>query len=310
MITVEIGVKDPMAQQLTTGLTASDPSVVGIGAPEVANYRLNVRNILKLRDRTPRAFGAIRFDSNNNCNLRCVYCHNARSDELVDPEDLRAFLCTCVASVEEFQIGCVMEPTLDLRLCDFMDIIATSLVTPRHSFRLQTNGILLHRHDALQMRAAGLTHLSVSVDSPHASTHKDLRGGTSLAKVERNLRAFHQACPEILMIFLTTVTNTNIGSLRDLITWGLDVGAQKFVFRQIFYYPTSSHVDHSRMQSLLVSEEEFAEFRNRITGEFARRASVHFFENSILVGHADRVTVASETLVEPARTIVGVRQRD
>jgi MoaA/NifB/PqqE/SkfB family radical SAM enzyme len=215
-----------------------------------------------------------------------------------------------VTSLEEFQIGCKMEPTLDPRLCDFMDIVATSPVPPPQRFRLQTNGILLHRHDAVRMRAAGLTHLSVSVDSPHASTHKDLRGGTSLAKVERNLRAFRQACPAIRMIFLTTVTSANIGSLRDLITWGLDVGAQEFVFRQMFYRPESEVVDHARMPSLLVSAEDFAECRNRITGEFARRARIHFLDDATLVGGAVRAAAASETPYERTRTILGGRQRD
>jgi molybdenum cofactor biosynthesis enzyme MoaA len=282
-------------------LGAYPPSNATTSAGENANptgvvpeFLLNVWNIASMVDRAPRTFGAIRFDSNNNCNVHCVYCHNFRSEELVDTADFRAFLSTAVVSVDDFQIGCGMEPTLDPRLCDFMDIVAGSPVRPRRHFRLQTNGILLHRHDHGRMRAAGLTHLSVSVDSPQASTHKDLRGGTSLAKVERNLRAFHAACPSVRMVFLTTVTSANIGSLRELVTWGMDVGAAEFVFRQMFYRPDSLLVDHSRMPALLVKAEEFAQCKRSIIAEFAPRARIVFLEDSTLVRGAARTMAASE----------------
>ena len=209
------------------------------GGPEtVADFQLNVHNIKLLMGRPPRPFGALRFDSNNDCNVHCVYCHNPRSSGLIDREDFKTFLDDSVVGTEVFQIGCIMEPTLDERMCDFMHIVAQSPARPRSSFRLQTNGILLHRHDAGKMQAAGLTHLSVSVDSAATSTHKDLRGGTSLAKVERNLRTFHRSCPSVHIVFLTTVTSANIAGLRELIKWGLDVGATSFVFRQVFHHPT------------------------------------------------------------------------
>jgi MoaA/NifB/PqqE/SkfB family radical SAM enzyme len=277
-------------------LTPEGPSagVAGNGTPLVENFRLGTKNMTKMRGRAPRAFGAIRFDPNNNCNVHCVYCHSPRSEALVDPEDFRAFLWTSVISVEEFQIGCGMEPTLDPRLCDFMEIVAGSPGRPRQRFQLQTNGILLHRHDAGRMRTAGLSHLSVSVDSPRASTHKDLRGGTSLAKVERNLRNFHRTCPAIHMIFLTTVTSANIDDLRDLMVWGLDVGARHFVFRQMVHVPDSSLVDHARMSSLLVSADQFADLKGRITGEFARDARIHFVDNSTLRENWSRAAAVSE----------------
>lgn len=268
---------------------------MGVSMELVENFQLNVRNIKKVQGASRRAFRAIRFDSNNNCNVHCVYCHNARSDELVDTEDFRAFLETSVTSVEEFQIGCTMEPTLDPRLCDFMEIVARSPIRPERRFRLQTNGILLHRHDASRMMAAGLSHLSISVDAAETSTHKDLRGGTSLAKVERNLRAFHSTCPGVQMIFLTTVTTANIAGLRDLIVWGRDVGVREFVFRQMYYLPDSTIVDHSRMPSLEVPAPEFAECRARLMAEFSSGIRMTFLEHSTLTAVLRRTIAISQT---------------
>jgi MoaA/NifB/PqqE/SkfB family radical SAM enzyme len=267
--------------------TSSGRSVV----QTIENFQLGVRNIKRMLGAAPRAFGAIRFDSNNNCNVHCVYCHNQRSEELVDPEDFRAFVEHVVTSVDDFQLGCVMEPTLDPRMCDFMAIVARSAARPGR-LRLQTNGILLHRHDAARMIEAGLSHISVSVDSAQTSTHKDLRGGTSLAKVERNLREFHAACPTVQMTFLTTVTRANIASARDLIVWGRQLGATAFVFRQMFYYPTNPVVDHSRMPSLVVSPGEFAEFREQMTHDFGKRG-ITFLDCPTLLERGERTQAVS-----------------
>jgi MoaA/NifB/PqqE/SkfB family radical SAM enzyme len=261
----------------------------------IDDLQLNIRNMKKLLGQAPQALRALRFDSNNNCNVHCVYCHNARSDDLIALADFQAFLDESVTSIEEFQIGCVMEPTLDVRMCDFMDIIANSAVRPTRGFRLQTNGILLHRHDPDRIRAAGLTHLSVSVDSAEQGSHEELRGGTSLAKVARNLSDFHRVCPSVRLMFLTTVTSANIDLLRELVLWGLDIGVHTFVFRQMFYYPKSRVVDHSRMQFLLVSPDAFAEACRRISGEFSNRASILFLESSTLVERASRVRLDSQT---------------
>ena len=259
----------------------------------VEDFQLNIRNMRKVLGQAPRAFGAVRFDSNNDCNVHCAYCHNARSDDLIDLCDFQSFLEQSVLSVDEFQFGCAMEPTLDDRLCDFMEVLGRTGVRPKSRFRLQTNGILLHRHDPARMVAAGLTHLAVSVDSAEADTHKDLRGGTSLAKVERNLRNFHRDCPRVHILFLTTVTSANIDALPTLVSWGIALGVEQFVFRQMFHYEHSPVVDHERMRALTVSGDAFAEARARIQGNFGGSARLIFIENSTLVERASRVRVDS-----------------
>src|SRR5215467_2031156 len=79
--------------------------------------------------------------------------------------------------------------------------------TNPHTSRLQTNGILLHRHDHGKMRDAGLTMLSLSVDTFDPTVFKQLRGGTSLARVKSNLIQFHEHCPNVSLVFVTTVTS-------------------------------------------------------------------------------------------------------
>jgi molybdenum cofactor biosynthesis enzyme MoaA len=122
-------------------------------------------------------------------NLHCVYCHNDRSDEIIDADELTEFLQTKVVSVSTFQLGCVMEPTRDKRLADIMLIVAHSPAKPVHDYILQTNGILLHMHDYKKMTEAGLTRLSVSMDAADPQIRKNLRGGMSIQKASATWKA-------------------------------------------------------------------------------------------------------------------------
>jgi molybdenum cofactor biosynthesis enzyme MoaA len=239
------------------------------------SIQLNVRNIKKWLGQPSQDFDGILFDPNYDCNVRCVYCHNARSKEVVSTADFRAFLEEGVSGVDLFQVGCAMEPTLDPRLGDLMLLVSRSPARPRQVFRLQTNGILLHRHDHVKMRDAGLTIVTVSVDTVDASVFKQLRGGTSLPRVKSNLIEFHKTCPEITLGFITTVTRLNIGSIDELVQSGLELGITVFNLRQIFYYSDSKIVDHSQMPSLLVSDGEFLDMSAQVRAKYGNLARFH-----------------------------------
>jgi molybdenum cofactor biosynthesis enzyme MoaA len=252
--------------------------------------RVNYLNLALIRALEPQHYGIIRFDSNNRCNVHCAYCHNARSDDVIDLDDFRQFLETHVLGVEQFQFGCGMEPTMDLRLCDFMDAVAAAPAKPSRGIRLQTNGILLHKHDPERMKKAGLSLVTVSVDSVNESTQKGLRGGTNLAKVQRNLLEFLQACPSVRVGFVTVVTSENIDETDDLVAWGVDAGVKQFEFRQVFHYPSSQIVDHSRMAGLTITSEQFAAMRARLESRFKDVTALHFSTNDQLVAHSAAVT--------------------
>lgn len=232
-----------------------------------------------------------------DCNVHCVYCHNARSKEVVSIEDFRAFLERGVSGVNYFQVGCSMEPTFDPRLADLMLLIAQSRAKPKHAFRLQTNGILLHRHNHAKMRDAGLTILTVSVDTLDSSVFRRLRGGTSLAMVKANLIQFHEACPEITLAFVTTVTSLNVKSISELVRVGLDFDVTAFNLRQVFYYPDSKIVDHSQMPELLVRDDEFLDMAASVQAKYGRLARFHILSAQAIV--QAQAPVTAESLLTP-----------
>src|SRR5262245_35933384 len=93
--------------------------------------QLNVYNVAAMRRQPPEAFEVLRFDPNDDCNVQCVYCHNHRSPAVVDRDDLVDFLRDNVTALNTFQMGCVMEPTLDTRMCDLLLDVAASPAKPR-----------------------------------------------------------------------------------------------------------------------------------------------------------------------------------
>lgn len=255
--------------------------------------QLNVYNFAAMRAQPPGEFQFLRIDSNNDCNVHCVYCHNHRSKDLIPIEDLSEFLEHNVVSVDNFQVGCIMEPTLDPRLADVVSLLAGSRTPAKHSFVLQTNGILLHMHDQEKMREAGLSDLSVSIDAADPAIHKALRGGTSMAKVHGNIAAFRKRCPSVKVTFIATVTTLNIGGMSELVQFGLSLGVEKFVLREVFYHPSSNVVDHSRMPSLVLQENEFARMKEQVLGQFEGKAEFVFADVPTLERYTVQIRVDS-----------------
>jgi sulfatase maturation enzyme AslB (radical SAM superfamily) len=260
---------------------------------ELKDAFLNTSNFHIMRQQPPSVFGVIRFDPINNCNLHCVYCHNPQTDEVIDTEEFREYLETRVTVAWNFQIGCVMEPTLDHRLADLMLMVAQSPARPKERFVLQTNGTLLNRHDLGKIRAAEPTHLLVSVDAADPQTHRELRNGTSLDRIVRNIRAFRDRVPEAELHFITTVTALNVGKMGALVAFGLDLGVTEFVFREMFYQSDNPFIDHERMPGLVLSHGQFAAMREALLAEFGTKTSLVFADHATLYASSEKMRADS-----------------
>jgi hypothetical protein len=266
--------KIPLNMDALNGSRAQVEDLIDIGLSPV-NFQ-SKKNIL------PRAIDIIRLDPNENCNLRCVYCHNYRSEKLIDLNEFREFVNTSVDTVGTFQIGCAMEPTLDSRLCDFVEAIAESKARPRKDFILQTNGLLLHRHDYRRLAGAGINLVSISIDVAEPETQKALRGGMSLEKLLRNVKDFRANCPGVSVEFIATVTTANAEKAESLVTLGLDYGISRFTFREVFYFPKNPIVDHSRMPDLVLAAGQFEAMRIRILSQFGEKGEFIFADSNTL----------------------------
>jgi MoaA/NifB/PqqE/SkfB family radical SAM enzyme len=264
----------------------------------ISDFQLNVYNFDEALQAQPNRYSTIRFDPNNTCNLHCVYCHNHRSDQIIDADRFRKFLSEKVQQVDYFQVGCIMEPTLDRRLTDFLLAIASSAARPTNTFMLQTNGILLHTHDTAKIVDAGLTNLSVSLDVADPQTQKELRSGMSLAKVVRNIENFRKAAPDVAVEIISVVTTSNISQVQGLVDLAINLGVRRVIFRELLYYPDSNVVDHARMRELLLRDGEFQAMADSIKERFTDRIEMVFAPNDMLDASARLMLSESRLKIE------------
>ena len=241
-------------------------------------YRISHKNINNIKFEAPQKFKTILFDSNLNCNLHCIYCHNDRTTTLVKEEDFINFIETQVYSVETFQLGCAMEPTLDKRMVKFASIVSKSKAKPSLSFRLQTNGILLHRHNVDGMREAGINKITISIDTIDPEVHKEMRGGSDVFAILKNISDLRSKWPESKIHFVTTVYKKNINLLDDLCKYAIDNNISNIEFRKMFYYEDSNIIkDHALMKALLLTDEEFNDKIKKIKSKYEK--NIEFYVN-------------------------------
>ena len=208
-----------------------------------------------------------------------------RSQNVIATEDLEQFLLHKVADTNNLQFGCGMEPTLDPRLADLMQLASQTKAKPDRQFVVQTNGTLLHRHDHQKMQAAGLNRLSVSIDSIDPTVHHNQRGGSDLEKIIANLREFRKNCPEVELQFICVVTSANIDGVVDLANFAVDLGVKRMSFRQMVYVPNHPNIVDADVAPLVVSRTEFDMAKARIQSQISDAIQVDFYTNENLAEH-------------------------
>ncbi len=251
----------------------------------VPDGRLRVDNLDLMRAKERRRFNWLRIDANNNCNLNCTYCRVPRSNSIIDANDLRDFLETKVDSVVNLQFGCGMEPTLDPRLPDLMLMSAKTPAKPSGQFVVQTNGTLLNHLDHEKMRLAGLSRLSVSIDSLDPKVHETVRGGSSIDQIIRNIRDFRKNCPRVELQFICVVTQANLDSGIELAKFALDLGVKRLAYRQVVYHPNHPNTNNDEMENLVVSRDRFNQFKTEIENEIGEDLQLSFYTTEDLADH-------------------------
>jgi hypothetical protein len=81
--------------------------------------------------------------------------------------------------------------------------------------------------------------------------------------------------------------------MDGLVRSGLELGVATFELRQVFYHPESTIVDHSRMPSLLVRDDEFLAMATQIQSEYGKFARFHINRARASTERAAQVTAAS-----------------
>lgn len=168
------------------------------------------------RDAFSRPLQDLRISVTDRCNFRCVYCmpstafpgahHFLGRDELLRFDEI----VRLVRAFADLGVGKVRltggEPLIRPHLEDLVAMIAE--VPGIEDVALTTNGSLLSRGRAEQLRQAGLSRVSISLDSLRDDVFKTINGaGVSVAKV---LSAIDAAAETGLPVKINTVVRRGL----------------------------------------------------------------------------------------------------
>lgn len=187
----------------------------------------------------PRSLAAVkllRISVTDRCNLRCVYCmpeggvEFADKDELLGPADFEAVAAAAVGvGVTHLKLT-GGEPTIR---SDIVDIASRLAALKPLDLSLTTNGMQLHRL-ARPLRDAGVTRLTISLDSIRAERFASITGGGRIEQLWRGVEAAESAGFTKIKINMVVIKNINDDEVADLAALTLE---RAWTVRFIEYMP-------------------------------------------------------------------------
>mgnify|MGYP005853378761 FL=1 len=181
----------------------------------------------------------VSWNATNECNLRCAHCYRdagSKKAEELSTDEGRALIDGIAEAGFKIMIFSGGEPVMRP---DLFELVAYARGKGLRAV-LGTNGTLISRAVAEQLKEAGIMAVGISLDSMDKKVHDDLRGlpGSWDAAV-----GGMRACREVGLSFQvhTTVMDFNYGEITQLTDFAVEVGAQgHHVF---FLVPTGRAVE-------------------------------------------------------------------
>jgi GTP 3',8-cyclase len=182
-----------------------------------------------LVDRLGRPLGSLRVSVTDRCNLRCTYCMPEKEYVWLPRASLLSFeeivtLARVFAGlgVEKLRLT-GGEPLQRAELPALVRMLAG--VEGIRELALTTNGVLLADR-AADLRAAGLTRLTVSLDTLKPDRFRALAGRDALAPVLAGIEAARRAGFVGLKLDTVVLRGDNDDEIGDLVAFGRDIGAE------------------------------------------------------------------------------------
>lgn len=173
------------------------------------------------------------------CDLRCGYCY--MYDFLVQPTDtsqlmspdfllpMVEFFCKEGNGLDRMTLlgG---EPTLHPKITEIVKEVAQMPIKER---RMTTNGISPHFLQLDQIPPDTFDHVSISIDGIDPQVNDKTRGTGTFEKVIKTMEEYRQAGVTLSVNY--TVTNNNIGTLKDVASFFAEKGVSIVNFHRASY---------------------------------------------------------------------------
>lgn len=186
--------------------------------------------------RPPRYLPVILLFVTDRCNLRCRMCGVCeRKSALDDSGELTTDQYKELIISAATRLGTSLasisggEPLLRT---DIFEIIRFA-VDAGISTHICTNGLLLNRKRAERLRDSGIAAVSISVDSPEALAHEQLRGTGTFQGVIEAIQLLRETAPNVQVGINYLITRLNYRNMADMVAFAEGLGVQQIKFAPI-----------------------------------------------------------------------------
>lgn len=179
------------------------------------------------------------------CNLHCRMCVKYAAGSTIVDEDmpLTVFenLTPALIRAKSLILNGIGEPLLHPDLAEIIRLARASM-PPDATIGFQTNGFLMDEEKSLELVAAGLNTVCLSLDSLEENPFRD--GEHSVAAVSRAVKhlaaARHRLAAGLRIGLEMVLTRENIRNLPQFIKWAGDNGADFFIATHLLHYDRST----------------------------------------------------------------------
>lgn len=167
------------------------------------------------------------WDVTNACNLKCRHCYadagRARKDELSDEEALKLVdrLSEIGVTIIAFSGG---EPLVRRNILDLIERASDNGMYTS----IATNGTLISKEKAMELKKAGLRYAQISLDGATAETHDSFRGIPGA--FDKTIQGIRNSVDEGFFVSVaTTTTKMNLSEVPAIIDLSNDLGVKWFM---------------------------------------------------------------------------------
>jgi GTP 3',8-cyclase len=173
-----------------------------------------------MNDRFNRQVDYLRFSLTQRCNLNCGYCGNANCLSAINelgPFEIQQIVNAFVkCGIKKLRLT-GGEPLLR---SDITEIVGRAATTEGlREVSATTNGVLLTRALAGELKAAGLRRINISLDSLKPLRYKEITGGGNLSAVLNGIDAALVASLTPLHINVVLIRGVNDDEAEDFIRY-------------------------------------------------------------------------------------------